>query len=95
MNILLNFIYMANITLESISKLLKLEFEPIKKILEEHTKILAQHTRTLDIHTKALDTLLTKKKIKDEETVISAERFDRLEHWAFQVGKKLGIKLEL
>jgi len=78
---------MANITLESIAKLLNQEFnnhlEPINAKLTAMEQTLAQHTRTLDAHTKALDTLLTKKKIKDEETIVSAERFDRLEHWAF------------
>jgi hypothetical protein len=32
---------------------------------------------------------------KEDEQTISVERFDRLEHWAQQVGKRLGIELEL
>ena len=39
--------------------------------------------RTLNSHTAVLEQLLAKKKIKDEERAVSAERFDRLEHWAF------------
>jgi hypothetical protein len=34
------------------------------------------------------------KKVLDDKT-ISAVRFDRLEKWAQQVGKKVGVKLEL
>ncbi len=51
--------------------------------------------RTLDSHTAVLEQRLSKKKAKDEEKTVSVERFDRLEHWAALVGKKLGIKLEL
>lgn len=83
---------MSEVTIEAIAKLLKEEFKielgPIKATLAEHTKI-------LNIHTAALDQLLKEKKARDEEETVSAERFDRLEHWAVLAGKKLGIKLEL
>jgi septal ring factor EnvC (AmiA/AmiB activator) len=86
---------MPNITLENIAELLRDELKPINTRLTTIEETLAQHTKTLDIHTKALDTLLSKKKTKEEEKIISADRFDRLEQWASLVGKKLGIKLEL
>ena len=83
---------MSEVTIEAIAKLLKEEFkielDPIKTRLVAIEEVLATHTA-------ALEQLLTEKKNKDEGKTISAERFDRLEHWAFQVGKKLGIKLEL
>ncbi len=50
---------------------------------------------TLTAHTAALEQLLTEKKNRDEEKIVNAERFERLEHWAVLAGKKLGIKLEL
>jgi len=56
---------------------------------------LTEVEKTLSAHTAALDQLLHKKKIKDDERTVSVERFDRLEHWAQQVGQKLGIKLEV
>jgi hypothetical protein len=51
--------------------------------------------KTLSQHTSALEKLLTKKKTKDDENTVSAERFKRIEDWAVQVGQKLGIKLEV
>ena len=86
---------MSNITLENIAELLREELKPVNTRLSTIEQTLAQHTKTLDVHTKALDTLLSKKKDKDEEKTVSVERFDNLEHWATLVGKKLGIKLEL
>lgn len=67
---------------------MKVGLDPIKKDLKEQCAI-------LDTHTKALDQLLTRKKTKDDENTVSAARFDRLEHWAKQVGEKIGVKLEL
>ena len=52
-------------------------------------------SKILGTHTAALDTLLTRRKGKEDEKPVSADRFDRLEHWAQLVGQKLGIKLEL
>ncbi|MEK7161300.1 MAG: hypothetical protein AAB729_01265 [Patescibacteria group bacterium] len=100
---------MSEVTLKAIENLLDKKLKPLDgkadrtavlvtnlmEDLHEVPATLKSIVRTLDSHTAVLEQLLTKKKTKDEETVISAERFDRLEHWAFQVGKKLGIKLEL
>ncbi len=86
---------MSNITLEGIAGVIREELKPIKETLSEQGAILAEHTKTLNTHSTALTQLLTKKKNKDEEKLVSAERFDRLENWARQVGLKLGIKLEL
>lgn len=76
---------MFEISLKDIEELLDGMFD---KKLEPIQKVLAAHTA-------ALEKLLTEKKIKDEEKIVSAERFDRLEHWAVLAGEKLGIKLEL
>ncbi len=67
----------------------------IKEIVSEHTASFASIEKTLSAHTAALERLLTEKKNREDEKIVSAHRFDRLEHWAVQVGKKLGIKLEL
>ena len=56
---------------------------------------LAEMKTTLAAHTTSLDNLLTAKKNKADEKTVSENRFDRLEHWAQLVGRKLGIKLEL
>jgi hypothetical protein len=63
--------------------------------LAEITTDLAEMKTTLASHTTSLDKLLTAKKTKADERVVSANRFDRLEHWAQLVGQKLDIKLEL
>ena len=86
---------MSNITLDGIAAVIREELKPIKKTLAEQGVILAEHSKILNTHTTALDMLLTKKKTKDEENIVSAERFKRFENWAQQVGLKLGIKLEL
>ena len=78
---------MSNIKLEDVAELLKQELNPIK------TDIAAIRS-TVDRHTTVLDGLAADvKTIRDEKT-ISAQRFDRLEHWAQKVGDKLGLKLE-
>ena len=79
---------MSNVTLEGIAELLKQELGPIKTTLAEHTEL-------LNSHTTSLETLLSAKKTKDDENTVSVHRFKRLEDWAEQVGKQLGIKLEL
>ena len=56
---------------------------------------LAGMKTTLASHTTSLDQLLTAKKNKADEKTVSADRFDRLEHWAQLVGQKLGIELKL
>jgi len=83
------------VTIEKLETLFDTKLEPINSKLTAIEETLAQHTRTLDVHTSALDKLLKNKQTKEDEATISAERFDRLEKWAQQVGRKLGIKLEL
>ena len=80
------------------------KLQPIKAVmanlatneeLQSINKTLAQHTQLLNRHTTLLDSLGTDVKTLLDEKTITVHRFDRLEHWAQQVGKKLGIKLEL
>lgn len=63
--------------------------------LEELGETVAQIKSTQDNNTSILEKMATEKKNKDENKTVDAHRFDRLEHWAGLVGKKLGIKLEL
>ena len=86
---------MSIVTLEGIAALLKVELEPIRETLDEHTRILSEHTEILSQHTAALDELLTDKKNRVNNEVIAAHRFDRLEHWGQEVGQKVGVKLQL
>ena len=86
---------MANITIEGIASLLSEELKPINTRLNTIDTRLESIDKTLNQHTSALDQLLTAKKNIDDEQTVSVERFVRLEHWAQQVGKKLGIELEL
>lgn len=76
---------MSDVTLKAIEELLDNMFdkklEPIQK--------------TLDAHTAALEQVLTEKKNREDEKIVNAHRFERLEQWATLAGKKLGIKLEL
>jgi hypothetical protein len=76
---------MSNVTLEGIAALLKIELDPIKITLAEHTK-------TLSLHTAALETLLTEKKRKDDNKTVEYGRLDYLEKWAKQVSQKFGIE---
>lgn len=79
---------MSQITMEAIEKLLDTKLEPINIKL-------AAIEETVSSHTAALANLACDvKKVLDEKT-ISANRFDRLEHWGQKVGEKVGIKLEL
>ena len=86
---------MSEVTLEGIAALLKVELEPIRETLDEHTRILSEHTEILSQHTAALDELLTDKKNRVNNEAIIAHRFERIEHWAQEVGPKVGVKLEL
>ncbi len=86
---------MSNITLEGIAAVVREELKPLNKRLEKVEVRLGAIETTQIKHTTALDSLLIKKKTKDEEKLVSSERFERLENWAQQVGLKLGIKLEL
>ena len=63
--------------------------------LDELVKTVSEMQIALNVHTTALDTLLKARQIKTDEKTVFAERFTRLELWAKQVGKKLGIQLEL
>lgn len=83
---------MSNITLEGIASLLKVELNPIKTTLDEHTKILVEHTKILSTHTAALDLLLTEKKNRDENKTVGDSRLDYIEKWAKQVSQKFGIE---
>ena len=86
---------MANITLEGIANIIREELKPVNERLDKVESMLGTIETIQNQHTAALTQLLTEKKNKEEEKLVSAERFDRLEHWAQQVGLKLGIKLEL
>ena len=83
---------MSEITLEAIAKtmeaVIKQEIYPVKTIL---TNI----ETTQNTHTAALDQILKNMKTREDEAIIAAKRFDRLEEWARRVSKQLGIKLEL
>jgi hypothetical protein len=79
---------MSNVTMEGIASLLSEELKPINTRLDTIEKTLNHHTTILDGLAKDVKTLLDGKAITDH-------RFERLEHWAQQVGQKLGIKLEL
>ena len=86
---------MANITLEGIANIIREELKPVNERLDKVESMLGTIETIQNQHTAALTQLLTEKKNKEEEKLVSAERVDRLEHWAQQVGLKLGIKLEL
>ena len=76
---------MSKVTLEAIEQLfdqkMDEKFEPFRDILSHHTA--------------ALEQLLTERKNKEDNTTVAAHRVERLEHWAQDVGPKVGIKLEL
>jgi hypothetical protein len=86
---------MANITLEGVAEVVKIELEPVNTSLVAIEEVLAQHTKTLDTHTRALDTLLKERKIKSDEKDVSVDRLTNLELWAKEASKKLGIKFDL
>ena len=102
---------MSDLTLKAVEQLLDAKLQPIKaevtaiktgmahlatqESVDELTKTVANIEKTVSGHTTSLDKLLTAKKNKTDEIIVSAARFDRLEHWAQLVGQKLGIKLEL
>jgi cob(I)alamin adenosyltransferase len=80
---------MSEITLEAIEQLLDVKLD------EKFDAKLAPIQKTLDDHTAALASLATDVKTLLQEKTVSAERFERLEHWAQQVGERLGTKLEI
>ena len=86
---------MSELTLKAIEHLLDTKFQSTSEELAEIKTDLAGMKTTLASHTTSLDQLLTAKKNKADENTVSADRFDRLEHWAQLVGQKLDIKLKL
>lgn len=86
---------MPEIALEAIAAVIREELKPINESLAEQTQTLAQQSEILNRHTTALDGLAKDVKTLLDEKAITMHRFERLEHWAQQVGQHLGIKLEL
>lgn len=82
---------MSNVTLESISAVIKSELEPVNTKLGAIEETLVEHTKTLAQHTAALEQLLMEKKNRDDNKTVGDGRMDYLEAWAKQVGQKLGI----
>ena len=80
---------MLEITLKAIEQLLDVKLD------EKLDAKLAPIRETLNQHTTALDSLAKDVKTLLGEKTVSAERFERLEHWAQRVGERLGIKLEV
>ena len=85
----------TNMTTEQkIDKILTLTVNTSEDVKDLTTRLTAveenqaTHSTVLNGIAKDVKTLL------DEKTIYAA-RFDRLEHWAQQVGTKIGIKLEL
>ena len=78
---------MSNVTLEGIAALLKEELEPIRETLAEHSQILSQHTAALVEIAADVKTLLDHKTLTDH-------RLERIEHWAQEVGPKVGVRIE-
>ena len=70
---------MSDITIEDIAKVIKTELAPINNQLLAIEKTISRHTLILNNHTTALDTLLKKKKTKEDESAVSLHRFKRLE----------------
>ncbi len=67
----------------------------LQKTADEINEKLEKVESALDIHTKALDRLLKDLEKREQEKDVSLQRLDRLEHWAQQVGEKLGVRIEL
>jgi DNA-binding transcriptional MerR regulator len=87
---------MAEVTLKAIKQLLDAKLDQkLDAKLEPITIKLAAIEETLSQHTTMLDGLAKDVKTLLDDKVITMHRFERLEHWAQQVGEKLGIKLEL
>ena len=76
---------MSKVTLEAIEQLFD---QKMDEKLEPLITILTQHTSALEI-------LLSNHKTKSENETVAAHRLDHLEHWADEVGQKVGIKLKL
>jgi hypothetical protein len=80
---------MPEVTLKAIEDLLD------NKLDEKLDAKLAPLEHTLDSHTTSLDAIAKDVKVLLQAKIVSEYRLERIEHWAQQVGSKLGIKLEL
>lgn len=86
---------MPEITLEAIAEVIREELKPINAKVDSLDDRLSSVENTLNRHTTMLDGLAKDVKTLLDEKAITMHRFERLEHWAEQVGQQLGIKLEL
>ncbi len=87
--------FMAELTLKAIEDLLDTKLEPIDTKLSAIEETVTAHTATLASHTDTLDAVAKDIKVLLQAKVVTEYRLERMEHWAAQVGNKLGIKLEL
>ena len=81
-------------TEQKIDKILTLAVNTSEDMRDIKTRLTSLE-ETVNSHTASLDKLLTAKKNKADEKTVSADRFDRLEHWAQLVSQKVGIELKL
>lgn len=72
----------------------KAEVVFLKEDFGEQKNVLSEIQRTLNTHTSALDKLLKDMENRENERLITIQRFDRLESWARQVSEKVGIKID-
>ena len=79
---------MSNVTLEGIAALLKEELAPVNNRLDAIEQTQAQHTAALVEIASDVKTLLDHKTVTDH-------RLERIEHWAQEVGPKVGVRIEL
>lgn len=79
---------MPEITIKAIEQLLDAKLEPI------NTRLGAIE-ETLGGHTTALANIATDVKNLLDHKTVTEHRLERIEHWAQQVGQKVGLKLEL
>jgi septal ring factor EnvC (AmiA/AmiB activator) len=83
---------MANITLEGIADVVREELKPLKEDIAEIKTRLTSLETTVSLHTAALEQLLTEKKNREDNKMVSDGRLEYIEHWAKQVSQKLGIE---
>jgi len=93
---------MPEISLKAFDQLLDTKLEPIntklaaiEETVSGHTKTLAEHSAVMENHTTALVNIATDVKTLLSQQAVSNYRLERIEHWAREVGPKVGIKLEL
>ena len=80
---------MSDVTLKAIEELMD---GMLDKKLDEKLEPIKQ---TQAQHTASLELLLSERKKKDGNELVSSHRLDRLEEWGKEVGSKVEIKLEL